>query len=68
MQHMHNGKKQKVLTSLRVSHDTFTKLHFLKQPFETHDDALNRILGDYKEMSRRVAILEEELIKRHGST
>ena len=58
-------KEIKVLTSIRISLDTYNKLHFLKQPFETHDDALGRILGDYKEMSKKVAILEDELIK-HG--
>lgn len=54
-----------MLTSIRISTDTYGKLHFLKQPFETHDDALNRILGEFKEMQKKVVMLED-LIVKHG--
>ena len=52
-----------MLTSIRISVDTYNKLHFLKQPFETHNDALDRILSDYKEMQKKVAMLEDLIVK-----
>lgn len=51
---------------IRISKDTFSKMHFLKQPFETHDEALGRILQDYKDMERKIRILEDAIVKKNA--
>jgi len=56
--------KKGIYTTIRISTDTYNKLHFLKQPFETHDEELKRILGEYPEMKKQVAMLENIIIER----
>lgn len=56
--------KQKTYTHINITADTYNKIHFLKQPFETHDECLNRVLTDYKVMATRNAMLEDMLIQK----
>lgn len=48
---------------VKVSSDTFNKMHYLKQPFETHDETLNRILADYPEMQKKISVLENIVLE-----
>lgn len=56
-------KQTKVYTMVRLSLDTFTKMHKFKQPFETHDETLNRILTEYREMSNQLNYLQDSFVK-----
>ena len=56
---------RRIATMVKVSSDTFNKMHYLKQPFETHDETLNRILADYPEMQKKINVLEGIVLERN---
>ena len=56
--------KRKIATVFKVSLETHNALHYLKEPFETTDDALFRILSKYDEMQKKVKMLEEMLVEK----
>ena len=57
--------KRGVHTTIRISTGTYNKLHYLKFPYETHDETLERILGEYPDMAQKVKLLEDSLIDKH---
>jgi hypothetical protein len=36
----------------------------LKEPYETHDEELNRILGEFPEMQKKVSMLEDIILEK----
>lgn len=59
-------KKTPIYTTVRLSTDTYNKLHYLSEPFETKDDAMNRILTDYPNMTEKIRRLEEMIVKNRN--
>ena len=56
--------KRGINTTIRISSSTFNKLHHLKEPYETHDETLNRILSEFPNMQKKVTMLENILVDK----
>lgn len=63
---MTQKNERKLTTMIKVSAATFNKLHYLKFPYETHDETLFRVLGEFPEMQKKVTMLENMLIDKKG--
>ena len=51
---------------VKISADTYEKLHYLSLPFETRDETLNRILTEYPNMEKKVKVMEDILVEKKG--
>jgi hypothetical protein len=52
---------------VKISIDTYNKMHFLRQPFESNDETLNRVLSEFPEMEKKCRMLENILVeKKHA--
>jgi len=49
---------------IKISSATYNKLHFLKLPYETHDEELYRILSEFPEMQKKVTMLENIIVDK----
>lgn len=56
--------KRGINTTIRISTATFNKLHYLKEPYETHDETLHRILSEFPNMQKQVKMLENILVDK----
>ena len=55
---------RKLITMIKISSATYNKLHFLKLPYETHDEELYRILSEFPEMQKKVTMLENIIVDK----
>lgn len=56
--------KRGINTTIRISSATYNKLHYLKEPYETHDETLHRILSEFPNMQKKVTMLENILVDK----
>ena len=55
--------ERKIATMVKISQDTYNKLHYLALPSETRDETLNRILTEFPDLDRKIKIYEKEILK-----